>query len=316
MIDFKPVQLSDKTWMDKHFKAEDSRSSDFNFTNVFIWGDYYNLTAAEVSGMLVFRTVFNGLIFYSFPIGTGDMRSAVHELLKHCEEKNEPFRLRGITKENADKIDILFPCLFDFTPERSYFDYVYLAEKLATLSGKRLHAKRNHINKFLSTYSDWSFEPLSAENIAHCVEMNKEWARRYRSEDEGGTFDIEQKALDKALSNFTALGLEGGILRVDGEVVAFTIGEKLNSDTYVVHFEKAFREINGAYSMINREFVRYVLEKHPEIVYINREDDTGAENLRRAKESYYPEFMVEKYVAIPKKQRCNYDSVSICACAR
>lgn len=316
MIDFKPVELSDKAWMDKHFKAEDSRSSDFNFTNVFIWGKFFGLTAAEVSGMLVFRTLVKDEIYYSFPIGTGDMKSSVLELLRHCQECSEPFKLRAITAENAETIDILFPCLFDFTPERDYFDYIYLAEKLATLSGKRLHAKRNHINKFLNTYRDWSFEPLSADNVVLCAEMNKEWALRYRSEDIDSTFDSEQEALDKALSNFTALGLEGGILRVDGDVVGFTIGEKLSSDTYVVHFEKAFREINGAYSMINREFVRYVMEKHPEIVYINREDDTGAENLRRAKESYYPEFMVEKYVAVPRIQRSSYDAVSLCKGAR
>jgi len=302
--------------MDKHFKAEDSRSSDFNFTNMLIWGDYFNLTAAEVCDMLVVRTVDKGVIYYSFPIGTGDVKAAVLKLLEHCEEKAEPFKLRGITTENAEKIDALFPCLFDFIPERNYFDYIYSAEKLATLAGKRLHAKRNHINKFLSTYSDWSFEPLSEENLAICQQVNKEWILRYGNEDDSNAIENEQVALEKALSNFAALGLEGGLLRVNGDVVAFTIGEKLNSDTYVVHFEKAIREVNGAYTMINREFVKYVLEKHPEIVYINREDDTGAENLRRAKESYYPEFMIEKYVAIPVNQGSAYDEVSICSSAR
>jgi hypothetical protein len=315
VINFKPVKLSDKAWMDKHFIAEDSRCCDFNFTNIFIWGDSYKLTAAEVAGMLVFRTVVNKIIYYSFPIGLGDVRAAVSELLKHCRESKEPFNLRGITEKNAEKIDILFPCLFDFSPERSSFDYVYLAEKLATLSGKRLHAKRNHINKFISSYN-WTFEPITAENVALCAAMNEEWIRRNRGAKGSPTLDSEQEALSKALSNYTALGLEGGALFVDGEMVAFTIGEKLNSDTYVVHFEKAFREINGSYSMINREFVRYVMQNHPEIVYINREDDTGAENLRRAKQSYYPEFMVEKYIAVPSKQRSAYDAVSIFSRAR
>jgi len=315
VIDFKPVGLSDKGRMYRHFKAEDSRSCDFNFTNIFIWGDTYKLTAAEISDMLVFRTVVDDMIYYSFPIGPGDTRAAVSALLRHCEEREEAFHLRGITEKNAEKIDILFPCLFDFIEERSYYDYIYSAEKLATLSGKRLHAKRNHINKFESTYK-WSFEPLTAENVTLCAEMNKEWVLRNEDEKDFGTFGSEQDALSKALSNFDALGLEGGILYADGKVAAFTIGEKLNSDTYVVHFEKAFKEITGSYSMINREFVRYVLQKHPETVYINREDDTGAENLRRAKESYYPEFMVEKFVAVPRIQRSAYDAVSLCTSAR
>jgi len=315
VIEFKPLKLSDKAWVDRHIKYEDSRSCDFNFTNVLIWGSTYSLTAAEISGMLIFRTVVDDITYYSFPIGSGDMRAAVLELLRHSEECGEAFNLRGITEKNAEKIDILFPCLFDFIEERSYYDYIYSAEKLATLSGKRLHAKRNHINRFESTYN-WSFEPINEDNMAQCAEMNEEWVRRNADEKDFGTFSSEQEALGKTFENYKALGLEGGALLVDGKVVAFTIGEKLNSDTYVVHFEKAFKEIEGAYSMINREFVRYVIQKHPEIVYINREDDTGAENLRRAKASYYPEFLIEKFVAVPRILRSEYDSVSLCRSAR
>ncbi len=88
-------------------------------------------------------------------------------------------------------------------------------------------------------------------------------------------------------------------MRANGQPVAFTMGEKLCSDTYVVHFEKAMADVEGAFQMVNREFVRFILSKHPEIVYINREDDMGSENLRKAKKSYYPEFLVEKYNAVP-----------------
>ena len=82
-----------------------------------------------------------------------------------------------------------------------------------------------------------------------------------------------------------------------GEVVAFTMGDRLNSDTYDVHFEKAYGELQGAYAMINREFARWVRAKHPNVRYLNREDDMGVEGLRKAKESYYPDRMVEKYAA-------------------
>ena len=97
------------------------------------------------------------------------------------------------------------------------------------------------------------------------------------------------------------LGLEGGLIRVYGEVVAFTIGDRLSADTYDVHFEKAYGELQGAYAMINREFARWVREHHPEVKYLNREDDMGVPGLRKAKESYYPDLLVEKHTAILQK---------------
>ncbi len=298
MIEFKKVEIADKEWMDRHFLAESSRSSEFCFTNVFTWGSFFNLTVAEVEGMLVFNSKIGGKEYYSFPIGKGNLRAAILAITKDAEERKRPFIMRSITAENTEKIDILFPCHFKFIRHREYFDYVYLAEKLATLSGKQLHSKRNHINKFEQTYK-WSFEPIDETNISLCVLLNAEWVRRHVTPENLEDYRYEIEALDKVFKNYKALKLEGGILFADGQPVAFTIGEKLCADTYIVHFEKAYSDINGAHPMVNREFVRYVLKTHPEIVYINREDDMGSENLRKAKKSYYPEFLVEKYTAVP-----------------
>ena len=99
------------------------------------------------------------------------------------------------------------------------------------------------------------------------------------------------------MDHFEALGLEGGLIRINGSVAAFTIGDRLNGDTYDVHFEKAYAGIQGAYAMINREFARWVREHHPDIKYLNREEDMGVEGLRKAKESYYPDLLLEKYTA-------------------
>lgn len=298
MIDFKTVELTDKEWMDKHFREENSRSSEFCFTNAFTWGNIYNLTVAEVEGTLIYKSGRADKAYYSFPIGNGDLRSAIVAVTRDAYERGVPFVLRSITVENAEKIDILFPCYFKFTKQRDVFDYVYSAEKLATLSGKQLHSKRNHINRFEQTYK-WSFEPIDETNLSVCVDLNAEWVKRHMEEGNSSDISGEIKAIEKVFNNYKALGLEGGILWADGRPVAFTIGEKLSSDTYIVHYEKAFSDINGAYPMINREFVRYIINTHPEIVYINREDDMGSENLRKAKKSYYPEFMVEKFIAEP-----------------
>ena len=302
MIDFKPVTLSDREWIERCLRVEDSRSSDFNFTNILLWGEDFGLKAALVCDRLAFRSELDGVSAYSFPVGPGDMRAAVLELTRDAQERGDPFILQSITADNAEKIDILFPCLFDFEPDRDYFDYVYSAERLAAVSGKHLHAKRNFINRF-EMENKWSFEPISASNLALCRQMNEEWIHRHVNEENISEYRGELKAIEKAFSYFEQLRLEGGLLRAGDRVVAFTVGEMQSSDTYIVHFEKAFADIDGAYPMINREFVKYVLSKHPETVYINREDDTGSMNLRKAKLSYLPDFMVEKFTARPKR-RC------------
>ena len=108
------------------------------------------------------------------------------------------------------------------------------------------------------------------------------------------------------MDHYHALGLEGGLIRVYGEVVAFTMGDRLNSDTYDVHFEKAYGELQGAYAMINREFARWVRAKHPNVRYLNREDDMGVEGLRKAKESYYPDYLEVNFSAV--EIRCDLTS--------
>jgi len=127
--------------------------------------------------------------------------------------------------------------------------------------------------------------------------MNCEWMAQYYEEKPRSYYE-ERQALSRVFADFPKLGLEGGLLRSGGRVIAYTLGERLTHDTYVLHFEKAFSEIQGAYAMINRENVKQILSLYPDIVYINREEDLGIEGLRKAKESYYPEFMEEKYSTV------------------
>ncbi|MBR7081481.1 MAG: DUF2156 domain-containing protein, partial [Oscillospiraceae bacterium] len=153
----------------------------------------------------------------------------------------------------------------------------------------------NHINRFIAE-NDWSYEPIGADNLDDCRLVTANWLENNGSKLEENVLD-ESAALRRLFEDYFALGLEGGILRSGGRAVAFTVGEILSDDMFVTHFEKADADINGAYQMINREFARQITDTHPEILYINREEDMGIENLRRAKQSYFPEFMVEKYKA-------------------
>ena len=187
--------------------------------------------------------------------------------------------------------------------DRDGYDYLYEVERLAELGGKKLHAKRNHINRFVENNPTWAYEEITPATLPECLEMDKEWYRRsLQREGDAEERDLgdEGIALRTAMEHYEELGLEGGLIRVYGEVVAFTIGDRLSADTYDVHFEKAYGELQGAYAMINREFARWVRARHPEIRYLNREDDMGVEGLRKAKQSYYPDLMVEKHTAVMK----------------
>ena len=167
---------------------------------------------------------------------------------------------------------------------------MYETEKLITLSGKKLHGKRNHINKFKSVYSDWCYERITDENVAECVEMAQKWRIMNGCEDDPDK-EAEFCVTLNALRLRKELDLTGGLLRANGEVIAFTLGEPGGNDTFIVHIEKAYAEGQGAYPMINREFAAYFAKDYK---YINREEDLGEEGLRKAKLSYYPAMIYEK----------------------
>lgn len=297
MIPFKPVELCDRTWVQPLIRAEDSRSADHSFANIFVWDETFRQEIAPVCGCLAIRLGYEGDPFYAYPIGGGDTKAAILALREDAQAHGVPLRLRGITAGHLDQIKAMFPGEFILTDDRYVYDYVYSAEKLATLEGKKLHAKRNHINRFLEENPDWRFDPVTPADLKECAAFTEEWLQLNAGEHPEQYAD-EQIALKRAFTHFHALGLEGGILRSEGRVIGYTVGEKLNSDTYIVHFEKAHYDIQGSYAIINREYVRWIMERYPEVKYINREDDIGHENLRRAKESYYPEFLLDKHTAL------------------
>ena len=208
----------------------------------------------------------------------------------YCKKENLEFRLGLVTPVQFEILEKLYPDTFEITYDRDSADYVYEREKLANLSGKKYHGKKNHVNKFKKTYPDWTYESITDENVEDCFQMALGW-RNANDVDEDDEKNAEMTVAMNSLRLFKELGLRGGLLRVNGEVVAFSIGEPVSDDTMVVHIEKARADIEGAYAMINQQFVLHETEG---FTYINREDDVGEEGLRKAKLSYHPVFMVEK----------------------
>ena len=293
-IDFKKIELADKDLVQPYFDKYPGRSCERTFANIFLWSRRYPVSWTLVEGALVIKSQEEGSLSLAYPAGEpGQVKKAIDSLLAYSEGKQLPISFH-VTEEQFRQLDSFYPGEFEVEYDRDDADYVYEAEKLASLSGKKLHGKRNHINKFKKLYEDrWTYEPMSKDNIEDCFQMQFKW----RAENDGDE-DQEKRdelcVLQNGLRLFDELDLIGGVLRVDGKVVAFTFGEALCSDTFVVHFEKALTEIEGAYTMINQQFVEHACMDYQ---YVNREEDTGLEGLRQAKMSYRPAFLVQKGLA-------------------
>lgn len=288
-INWKQIEITDKEIINYYYRMEQSRSCESTFANNFLWAPHYNIKYAIIEDMLVFRS--NEAKFsVGFPHGKGNLKTVIEILTAYFKEQDCPFKLHLVTKEQFERLEAIYPDTFQIAYDRDAADYIYESEKLITLSGKKLHSKRNHINKFKTEYPNWTYERITAENKEECYKMAEKW--RVLS----GCDDDKEKQKEfcvtlNALRFMEELDLVGGLIRVEGEVIAFTIGEKGNEDTFVVHIEKAFADIQGAYPMINQQFVENEASNYK---YINREEDTGAEGLRKAKNSYYPVFLQEK----------------------
>jgi|SRR5680860_1007143 len=295
MINFREIEINDKKWMKPLLVTADMSGCHQNFTNIYAWSKIYDYRIAQMKDYLVVKGVINATPYYFYPAGSGDIKTVFEGLQQDADFCGHEFVLAGVSPENMEVMQRIFPEHFEYQAMRDGFDYVYRLDKLVTLSGNKLHAKRNYTNRFNKVNHDWSFELITLENIAECWEMNRRWCEiNTHNEDE---IAKENCAVRRCFDHFTALGLEGGLIRVEGRVIAFTMGEKLNSNTYVVHIEKAFVDIEGSYQMINREFAAFIQNNYPQLIYVNREEDMGLEGLRKAKLSYHPDKMEEKYLA-------------------
>ncbi|MGI6573537.1 MAG: DUF2156 domain-containing protein [Fermentimonas sp.] len=295
MLTFKMIELSDRPLISPYLQKQNYRASDFCFTNLYTWGKRFNTQFAVANGWLFIRFKDNcGRNSYLKPIGMGDLREAIEWIIEDHTAFDSVFQLRGLTEEMIEEVSAAFPERFNYNFNRSVSDYIYTTEKLTHLKGKKLQSKRNHINRFKRENS-WSYQSLegSLETVEACKRVLDKWMR-VNEEDKDPTLVYDDFATTLMLEHFDYLELKGGAIRVDDEIVAFAIGERLTEDTFIVHVEKAFSSVHGAYAVINQQFVENEMEG---FTYVNREEDMGLENLRKAKLSYQPDILLKKYNA-------------------
>lgn len=289
-MQFKPISLAAKEQIQRLTLNGQGINCDLSFANMFSWRFLYDTVYAEEDGFIFFRFHTRHHLAYMMPIGEGDLKAAISKIMLDARQQGHPFLLLGVCGDMRHRVEDLFPGQLTIEYDRDYCDYIYTRESLATLKGKKLQPKRNHVNKFHRLYPDAEFKPLTVNEIPDCMAMAEQW---YKTHSEVVDIENEHRSLKECLSHFEELGLRGGVLYVEGKVAAFTYGMPVNANTFDVCVEKADEAYEGSYAVINQEFVKSLPEQYE---YINREEDMGLEGLRKAKLSYQPAIILQKYI--------------------
>ena len=316
MIKFKDLSTSDRALIQRFTLYGERQNCDLSFSNLISWRFLYNTQFAVINDYLVFRFHTGRHLAYMMPIPKPQVMEDGSYRVKPCDEcsvkvirtirddsiaMGHPFLMLGVCNYMVDLIEQSFPDTFTIEPNRNFADYIYTRDKLINLSGKKLQSKRNHINKFKSLYPQYTYRPLTEDLIPQCLELEKQWRKVSKDDTDEQDLDeslsIELRSMTRAFHRWDRLGLTGGTIWVDDKLVAFTFGCPINQTTFDVCVEKADVNYEGAFSIINQEFVKHLPEQY---CYINREEDMGNEGLRRAKLSYHPDILLEKNTVMEK----------------
>lgn len=294
MLTFQPISPKDREIFAPYIKKPYYMSCVQSFQTIYLWSRIYDSCYAIKDGWLLVRS--DAPEFYSFPFGEGDMHEAIELLLEDAHANGKKLRFHGLLREQKELLEQLYPGGFTFQSDRSNAEYIYEAAKLATFAGKKLHAKRNFINRFIAAHPDWQFVPITRENIPEVLGMHCEWSRINEGNEDG--LHEEGCVVRRCLAEFEHLDMMGGVLYTGGKIVGFSIASMISDTMADINIEKAFADEPGAYPMVCREMVKLLMEQYPTLQFVNREEDTGDEGLRKSKESYDPVMLLEKYVTV------------------
>jgi uncharacterized protein len=284
---FVPVALADRDTIRPLLLAEDVCFCEYNFANLFMWGDIYQTRWLLQEDRLWLYNGHDDLML--MPVGRAldmDGLLAVSDGLRRAGKSGnfvlvDPDFVQG----NPD-----LERFFNRTADPDNGDYIYLSQKLVDLQGNKLHKKRNQISQFLAQHPDYSSRPLQPSDLGACLELAEKWCRLRTCEELD--FTHETSALRRALNHFDELGLQGAAVSLAGELLAFSVFSRLNSNMADVHFEKFDPEVKGIGQVINWETAKALAGTYK---YVNREQDLGIDGLRQAKRSYSPEYILNAY---------------------
>ena len=286
------VTLEDRNWLGDLFSEFPTEVSERTFGSIFIWRQYGGRShLSRFRDHLImswYRERFGRLMFC--PVGE-DPAGVIQEFSTNPPKGGDPFK--GIFAIVEPATSALVKAGLKPMPLRDEWDYVYLTRDLIELSGPRYHTQRKEMKK-ASSELGLVYEPMTREHQQQCLQLEETWCDLKHCRLDKFS-EAEDASLKEAISNLDALEFMGGVVLLNGKVQALTVGERLNSNTAVVHFEKANPDIRGLYQVINQQFCENALKGFE---FVNREQDVGEPGLRRAKEGYHPHHFVEKNLLV------------------
>ena len=282
---FHPLTLIDREAMQAVTLPSGRRNCNYTFANLVGWQFWYDTEVCVLENAVVLRYTLDGQRAYM--VCTSEALSP--ELIEALfDDSNGDLTLIGLEDSQVAQLQSAFSISVE--PVRDKYDYIYCRTDLATLHGKHLDAKRNHINRFRAEHPDFEYRPLTPEYFDECRRLTEIWQEnKNQNGNNNETIDAELRVMDTIFSNWDALGMIGGSIFVDGRMVAFTYGSAVTTDTFDVCVEKADRHVEGAFAIINQQFAEHLPEQY---IYLNREEDMGIPGLRHAKLSYHPEILL------------------------
>lgn len=303
------ITIDNREILEEYLNGYEYKTSGLSFSAQYMWRDI-NMFSWDIIGDYMCISGIShleleeGIILpFMFPplTRTGEydkdsLRETIFRAKEHFEKKGQPFSLRLVPFHLMEIIKEACPEMI-FKDDRPNYDYVYLTQDLIDLRGRAYHSKKNHLNYFLKTY-DYEYIEMTSDMADDAMKFIDEFnARKEVPEHEMEMLRMEEQAMEDVLRNLEKVGYSAGAILIDGKIEAIAIGGQLGRNTITEHVEKANVNYRGLYQAINNEFCRNVASKAK---YINREEDMGIPNLRKAKLSYKPVKLLEKYIGIFK----------------
>ncbi len=293
MLEFRDIEITDKERICTALRHSQFMGCEYSFSNNMAWkrlGDSQIAFYKDFYICCSFRSD-DGIPRFFLPSGSGSYRDVINEMKAYAAALGKPLVIAGITEPSLKMLNELYPDSFTYDTYDGDWDYIYNSSDLIELAGRKYHSKRNHLARFNELGA--VFTEMTENDFDDCITFST-LEYNSRSAESDHSFIAEQYAINTYFNYFRELGLKGGVIRIDGTVAAFTIGDRLNDETFCVHIEKADTRYNGIYAGINNCFAKSAAGGYR---YINREEDLGIEGLRKAKQSYHPAFLLKKYKA-------------------
>ena len=295
-VSFHPLTLSDREAMQAVTLHAGRRNCNYTFANLLGWQFWYKTEACVLQDTVVLRYIYEGERAYSVCTAGYLTDELVDALLADSGGKLTIYALEDsqfsarpvgtLSQSEATERILNSPFSISIEPLRDLYDYIYRRTDLAMLQGGHLQAKRNHVNRFKTDNPNFEYCPLTPELFDECRRLTEIWQGEKGASE---TTDVERQVMENIFSNWESLGMIGGSIWVNGHMVAFTYGAAVTNDTFDICVEKADRNIEGAFAIINQQFASHLPEQY---IYVNREDDMGLPGLRKAKLSYHPEILL------------------------